>query len=379
MKNELSVLTLSPAFNSEQSVVIMHPFTNEEILNPKFGGAQFVKYEADYLEEIGCRVKVISLSYLYSITSLLNKISSIVRKAKRKEIVLKNEKRRWFLNLLNFLFIDILSRFDIIFRINAKVTLETIQPSLIIYNYCFGFSTINYISKQLGISAIIYEHNVEWYFYKEKLGNNIISNFLINILKKIELNNLRKANHIFCVNKKDHEILVKEGKISPSKIEVWLPLIKREIKTNLDRIPEILKNRLKGKSVVGFIGTNFEPNIVAVENIIKIASKLSNNVVFLIIGSVNKAFKNKNVPSNIIFTGYVKDLDSYLSLCDIFINPKTTSDTGIEIKMLDYLKFDKPIISTEIGARGFEKIDTVKIVPSISTEILRNVFQKGAD
>ncbi|MEM3442378.1 MAG: glycosyltransferase family 4 protein [Candidatus Bathyarchaeia archaeon] len=128
------------------------------------------------------------------------------------------------------------------------------------------------------------------------------------------------------------------------------------------KIPAQLKCKLEGKFVVGFVGAHFEPNIVSVENIIKTAKKVDEDVVFLVLGRVCDAFRNRHdIPENVILKGFVQDLDSYLSLCDAFINPKTICDTGVEVKMFDYLKFDKPIIATRIGARGFEKFKNVVI------------------
>jgi glycosyltransferase involved in cell wall biosynthesis len=107
---------------------------------------------------------------------------------------------------------------------------------------------------------------------------------------------------------------------------------------------------------------------------------LDSKIVFLIIGNVSEAFNNDNIPPNIIFTGYVDDLDSYLYLCDAFLNLKTTTHTGIETKMFDYLKFDKPVIATQIGSSGFENNRNLIIVKDIADTLpllLEMVATKG--
>jgi glycosyltransferase involved in cell wall biosynthesis len=121
-------------------------------------------------------------------------------------------------------------------------------------------------------------------------------------------------------------------------------------------IDQALRQKLNNNFIAGLWGTNFGPNIVLVRNLVDIAKKmLDSKIVFLIIGNVSEAFYNdNNIPPNIIFTGYVDDLDSYLYLCDAFLNLKTTSHTGIEAKMFYYFKFDKPVIATQIGSSGFE-------------------------
>jgi len=283
----------------------------------------------------------------------------------------KVEKTRWFLNLLYVLLIEFLSRLDYVIKIQLKNEVSNAFDSLILYNYPFGLSVTSSLKSKAKIT--IYEHNVEWKFFEDKLGG-IFCRPLTWLLRIIELNNLKEADSIGCANKKDLNVLIEEG-INPNKIRVWIPLLQRAF-VNTETMPKKLKERLRGKYVVGFVGSNFEPNIVAVKNILKIAIKIPDKFIFLIIGSVHKAFENlREIPPNVIFTGYVDDLDSHLALCDAFVNPKTTSDTGIETKMFDYLKFDKPVIVTEIGGSGFKFsanviISDLKTIPSKLQEIL---------
>ena len=144
--------------------------------------------------------------------------------------------------------------------------------------------------------------------------------------------------------------------------------------------------------MIGFVGSNFEPNIIAVQDILNIASCVHKNIVFLIAGSVNLNFSEKMdaIADNVFFVGYVEELDSYLDLCNAFINPKTVSDTGVETKMFDYLKFDKTIITTEIGGRGFESLGNVitssiseipKIINNLSTsaEVRKEETARGSE
>lgn len=342
-------------------ILIFHPFANEEIDHPSMGGTRLIYEIKNNLKNEGHHITMMPLSEITSFTSIMHKLVYQIRKNKKKETFLKNESRRWFLNLIYSLITEISSSLDVLYIIKLKKILKKIKPSLIIYNYpYFGLSKLISISKSCSIPIIIYEHNAEYIFFNDKLKNSFIFKILLNLSKKIEINNLKRADYIFTVNKKDKKFFIKEG-VSENKINMWIPL-PTKIKINKNRIPIQLKNRLNNKFKVGFVGTNFQPNIVCVKNILKIAKKMPLNVVFIILGSVCNFFKNKkDIPKNIFFLGYVEDLDSYLNFCDLFINPKTTSDTGIEIKMIDYLKFKKPIISTKIGAGGFENIKGIII------------------
>lgn len=346
-------------------VVILHPFMNEEISSASIGGTRLIFELKKFLEE-RYATRIISLSDMVSLTGILHKIAYAVRNSSKNDTLFslkRNEKKRWFLNLLYALMVELLSRFDIYYIAMLRKNLIKFKPSIIIFNYPFGCVVIKDISKKLKATFVLYEHNVEWKFFAEKVPKGMFGNISVKLLKIVEMSNLNKADYVCCVTNRDRETLIEEAGMDPQKIKVWMPPIqKREVKVNLQKIPNYLKEKIDKKFIVGFLGTNFEPNIIAVKNILRIAETVLKEVVFLVIGSVNEAFESRNnIPQNVIFTGHVKNLDEHLSLCHIFINPKTTSDTGIEIKMFDYLKFNKPIIATQIGARGFEKFKNVVI------------------
>jgi len=242
----------------------------------------------------------------------------------------------------------------------------------------------SYFKKILKHKLIVLDHNVSWLFTYYTLDNiPLISKFLVTLIRRIELNAINSADEIWVLSSSDARILKEEAN-NPSKIKVisLCDLAKQysgqtqgstDARTQQLELTNIL-SRLQRKFVIGFVGSLFLPNIIVVRNIIKIASKLNKDIAFLIIGNVSEAFKDQEIPSNVIFTGFVKDIDSYLNICNIFINIKTTFPTGAEIKMLDYLKFNKPVIAMRFGASGFEKCKNVIIVDSIGKlvqEIIR--------
>jgi hypothetical protein len=238
-------------------------------------------------------------------------------------------------------------------------------PASIIYHYPKGFVTFSKAAKNLEATVAIYEHNVDWRFFESNVMSNKFTAIATTVWKKLELNALRQADHVICASKNDFNIL--KEVIDHNRMDVWIAINQKfQDKVSID-VDHTLKQRLSNNFVVGFIGTNFSPNIASVRNIIDIAEKmLENKIIFLIVGNVSEAFYNDNIPANMIFTGYVNDMDSYLYLCDAFLNLKTTSHTGIEIKMFDYLRFDKPIITTQIGSSGFEKSKNLIILEDIA-------------
>lgn len=359
---------------SYKRVVIIHPFSESEVTNPRFGGSRLILEQIKTLKDSGHNVNLISLENVGSLVSLFYRIKGSVRRERttRYNAVVFSENKRWWLNVLVVVLQEILTKLDFLFAIRLRNKLKIVgNDCLVIYHYPYSFSALTGATRSLGnIRLLIYEHNIEWKFYENSLGKNAAARFLVSLCKRIELRNLRKADHLFCLSKTDRDILVSH-QIDPKIITVWMPAQNKVKIVNVDHVPVDLRSKLISTFAIGFVGTNFGPNIVAVENIIDIAERLSDTkITFLVIGNVSTSFIHADIPDNIIFTGPVEELDSYLSLCKAFVNLKTTSDTGIEIKMFDYLKFDKPIIATRVGSYGFEDFENVIITDLEDAPIL---------
>ena len=135
--------------------------------------------------------------------------------------------------------------------------------------------------------------------------------------------------------------------------------------------------------IVGFLGDlTTIPNLTAVKYIINnIAPNVFANLpktVFLIIGRYKRTvpFQEK---ANIIFTNEVSDLKPFLSATDVCIAPLTLG-SGVKLKVLTYMAFSKPVISTPIGIEGIHaKNDEDVIICSLENfqnEILRLASDK---
>jgi hypothetical protein len=333
---------------------------------PKIGQTRLIYEQIESLKSTGHTVNLLSLEEIGSLMSFLLKLQGRIRRKRSMQKAGSSENRRWQLNLLAVIITELLSRVDLWFIMKLENKLKNFEyPASIIYHGPCGFIAFNKAAKKFGATVAIYEHDAEWKFFENNVVSNKFTAIGVAMWKKIELNALRQADHVSCSIKNDFNIL--KELIDPNKIDIWVPVNQKYCnKPPLD-INEALKQKLRANFVVGFIGTNFGPNIVSVRSIIDIAKKLlDSKIVFLIIGNVSEPFYNDNIPTNVIFTGYVDDLDSYLYLCDAFLNLKTTSHTGLEAKMFDYLKFDKPIIATQMGSSGFENNRNVIVVEDVA-------------
>ncbi|WMT50875.1 MAG: glycosyltransferase [Ferroplasma sp.] len=103
-----------------------------------------------------------------------------------------------------------------------------------------------------------------------------------------------------------------------------------------------------------FIGSIYGPNIEAVNFILSIARELS-EFQFSIIGNVN-LHRFPHVPGNVKFHGMIDEAEKNKILSSSFLalNP-VFEGGGRNVKMVDYIMHGIPIITTEIGARGFSE------------------------
>ena len=111
-----------------------------------------------------------------------------------------------------------------------------------------------------------------------------------------------------------------------------------------------------------------------------------NNFKIHIIGSWREKDKNyifKKFPefkNHIVFEGFVKDLEKYLIYnTDICLLP-IVSGSGIRTKLYDYMKSEKPVISTKLGVVGFEVVDNIHcIIRDDKEEYIQSIIDLSKD
>lgn len=107
-------------------------------------------------------------------------------------------------------------------------------------------------------------------------------------------------------------------------------------------------------SEIVFIGSAYGPNIEAANEVLKVAESLP-EFTFKIIGTVCSSLPRKR-PSNVRLLGLLDKKNKEREICSSFLalNPMKVG-SGRNLKMNDYISHGVPIITTEVGARGFDE------------------------
>jgi len=102
-----------------------------------------------------------------------------------------------------------------------------------------------------------------------------------------------------------------------------------------------------------FGGSQYSPNIAAVECILSAATHLP-DITFLVVGTVcNFAGFRRTLPGNVLMLGQLNEAEKWLAYVasDLALN-LVVSGSGSNVKMFEYAAAGLPILSTEFGARG---------------------------
>jgi glycosyltransferase involved in cell wall biosynthesis len=111
-------------------------------------------------------------------------------------------------------------------------------------------------------------------------------------------------------------------------------------------------SRQKSKNIL-FVGSSHPPNVVAAKKLIELAKTLP-DYNFIVCGGASNSLKKEILPNNLQALGHIpdEDLDQLFKESFAFINPME-SGSGTHLKIMKALSYGIPIITSEIGARGF--------------------------
>ena len=247
----------------------------------------------------------------------------------------------------------------------------------------------NRIKKKTGVKTILHAHNIEYQRFRST------GRWWWPVFKLYEKRAFKDADMIFFVAPEDRDFAIKHWGIkkencidTPFGVEIKsYPLDKYQCKNDI-----AAKHKMEvNEKTLLFNGLlNYKPNLDALKIIL-------NEINPLLMAHADLQYKiiicGKRLPEemnelkdyadkNIIYAGFVDDIETYFKGADIFLNPVQTGG-GIKTKMVEAIAFGTTVVSTESGAAGIEKSICGKkliVVPdnnwnSFAKAIIENVNQ----
>jgi glycosyltransferase involved in cell wall biosynthesis len=235
-----------------------------------------------------------------------------------------------------------------------KYILDSQNADMIICSHPWSSLSIH---KKRGQFFIYDAHNCEYMLMDQILGRHAFKKLILQRTRKIEEDACKKSDLILACSDNEKKDLMNLYKIRHDKIIVVTNgAYVREKAGQAEK--ENSRNKLdilSDEKVIIFIGAYYKPNIDAARFIIENLAPELKEFIFFIVGAASAAFKEAKMPPNIKLLGRLTDerLDAALRASDMAINPMFDG-SGINIKMLDYMSYGLPIVTTQVGARGIE-------------------------
>lgn len=220
------------------------------------------------------------------------------------------------------------------------------------------YEMFQYVPDSYTGKVVMHTHNAEFMLWQRmsELTSNPIKKLILKLeavrVKKYELEIFKKSNLIFSTPS-DITLYKKYGfDISKHAITYHLG------NDNLLELPSLEFE--KTEKAITFIGTlSWEPNIDGIcwfiENCWAIIKNQHPDCKLYILGKnpdqrIRKAAKKD---PQIIFTGFVKNLDIYLEKTRVYIAPLRFG-SGMKVKVLEGLYRGTPCVTTSVGGEGLE-------------------------
>jgi len=251
------------------------------------------------------------------------------------------------------------SDFSLISKITSLIEKERFDS--IIWEHPYYTWLAGVIKRRTGIKTVLHIHNIEYQRFRST------GKWWWRILKTYEKRFFKLADEILFVSPVDKEFAIEKWKISREKcIEVAFGVEIGEYpgdKKNCNRTVKQIHHVSSEDRILLFNGLlDYKPNLDAVWIILKeINPILIQHPHFkykiLICGKRVPAELNElreYADKNIIYAGFVEDIEMYFKAADLFLNP-VQSGGGIKTKMVEAIAFGTTVITTDTGAAGIHR------------------------
>lgn len=210
---------------------------------------------------------------------------------------------------------------------------------------------ISYFSKKV---FRMNTHNAEFELYSD-------STIISKMVKRTELKSFKIAKHVFFCNQQDRQKFIPEFPELASKSFI-LP---NGVNLPQFQFNEELRNTTRQKLKIAsdqkvflFTGSQYHPNIDAFE-FLRLWSRanaeqmIELNILILVVGTVCLNLVDE---PHFKVIGRVDDIMPFFWASDYGINPVTLG-SGTNVKMIEFLASNLPILTTSFGARGLKLVD----------------------
>ena len=244
------------------------------------------------------------------------------------------------------------------FKIKKLITQKGITDLIIVHPYYGWLAWL--LKKSTGVKLSLLSHNIEAVRFKS-MGKKWWR-FLWFYEKQIH----KIIDHNFFVTTEDLDFAIKNYSLDPAKCDVitygidWKEIPSIKEKKDAALLVRKEYNIRAEEKILLFNGTlDYKPNIEAIDYIVE-------NINPLLIKEQNFKYKiiicGKGLPQlynelknykdqNIIYAGFVNDINLFFKAADIFLNPVITGG-GIKTKLVEALGNNLTSVSFESGAYG---------------------------
>lgn len=230
---------------------------------------------------------------------------------------------------------------------HCKPLRELIQSSqVLIADFPFVYPVLEQSGKYL---KVLNTHNIEANLAAGRFSNKSVSYLESQACKAADVVTACSASDAFYFSTKNHcQTLIIPNCISPDAF-FRNPRIREEFRKTL---------RIEDKKVCLFSASAYGPNQEGYEFIRKFSEDfadfmLEKKIIFLVVGSVAK---KTDSAEGLIVAGRVESVAPYFQAADIALNPIFRGE-GTSIKVAEYIAAGLPLLTTEVGIRGYNLLD----------------------
>ena len=177
----------------------------------------------------------------------------------------------------------------------------------------------------------------------------------------IETLNLSKADRSVCVSNTAREYFIKNGAPAEKLVTITNGANIEKFNPDLDTSDVLEKYNLKGKTVIGFVGSfHYWHGVDNLMEVIKQICKADPDTAFLMVGAggpmtveLEAFIEKEGLTGRVAMTGYVEhdDMPKHIAAMDIVLAPypKLKFFYYSPVKLFEYMACGKPVVTTRLG------------------------------